>query len=132
MSISDIIETSGTITGMQERGMSCDEQLNMGLVNMGYQTRFDNDNGFVQIVKDSQCWDEIVQGVREGSQFVKKQLQMLEKNGVDLQEQGLISSQDYTQLASAIGGYTDGDLIVSHWQWKKDQVDTNDTAGVCI
>jgi len=65
-------------------GMSCDDQLSMGYMDMGFMTRFDNDNGFVQIVKDSACWDEIVQGVRESSQFVKQQLMTLEKNGVDM------------------------------------------------
>jgi len=84
-------------------GLSCDEQLSMGYMDMGFMTRFDNDNGFVQIVKDSACWDEMVQGVRESSNFVREQLETLEMNGVDMKANGLMSSQEYTQLTQMIG-----------------------------
>ena len=111
---------------------TCEQQLEHKNIEMGFTTKFDNNQGMVYMIGGEQCWQEIIDAINQADGFVSKQLKDWEEKAVDTSEYGLPSYEDYVDMRDSITEYTDGHLIVTSWRWNTSDVTPGNSGGLCI
>ena len=124
--------TAGEIGAPTDNSMlTCQQQLDIGSVDVGYSTPFDGNNGVVYITAGQTCWKELMDGVEALNNFIVEQVKKLEEAGLDVEEWGLKADR-LTTIMEEVKNYTSGDLLVTAWNWDVSGFAPGDSAGVCV
>ena len=94
---------------------ACKEQFNNNLVDFGFTTKFDNEQGMAIIMGGEACWEEIINTIEEADSFIDSNIQMMEDNGMDLQKMGYPTHADYVEMRDKVADYTSGDILMTSW-----------------
>merc|ERR1711934_957619 len=126
----------GNLFYLRIRMASCSEQLDRNAVDVGYETWFDQGQGVIYLVGGEQCWNEVMEGIKQGDEIVSQTLQDMEKQGEDTQnwmkDTGIPSYEDYVGMRDMVTDYTAGHLMVTSWRWRSHEVEPGQSAGLCI
>ena len=49
---------------------ACQEQFNNNLIDIGFTTKFDNEQGMAIIMGGEACWEEIINTIEEADSFL--------------------------------------------------------------
>lgn len=112
--------------------LTCQQQLDINSVDIGYATSFDNKMGRVYIIGGDACWEEIMDVVDTANRFVEDQLATLGENGVKVEDLGIPNYDSFKAIVNEVKNYTDGYLLVAGWSWRTDSVKPGDSVGVCF
>ena len=110
---------------------TCQELLDTDVLSLGYVSRFDNEMGKLLILDGEVCWEEVVDTLQRNDELIQSQIQTAETAGLNLQEQGLPTFEQYVQMRDTVTDYTSGKLLMTQWMWSK-FVPVGESHGVCI
>ena len=110
---------------------TCQALLDTEFVDLGYVSRFDNEQGMMLILDGEVCWEEVVNTLRANDNVIQQQIVTAETAGLNLQEQGLPTFEQYVQMRDGVVDYTSGKLLMTNWMWSK-FVPVGESHGVCI
>ena len=110
----------------------CEEQFNNKLIDVGYTTKFDDEQGMAIIMGGEACWSEIIDKIEEADGFLDETIAMAEENGMDLEKMGYPTHADYVEMRDKVSSYTAGDILMTSWKWDMEAVTPGQSAGLCI
>ena len=110
----------------------CEEQFNNKLIDVGYTTKFDDEQGMAIIMGGEACWSEIIDKIEEADGFLDETIAMAEENGMDLEKMGYPTHADYIEMRDKVSSYTAGDILMTSWKWDMEAVTPGQSAGLCI
>ena len=64
--------------------------------------------------------------------MISQQFETLDSNGIDLQKMGYPTYDNYIEMRETVTEYTGGSLLMTSWNWNKDDITPGHAAGVCI
>lgn len=121
----------GMDASMDTSQLTCQQQLDLESVNIGYATEFDEMRGMVYIIGGEACWEEVLNVIQRANEFADEQVQRLAEQGINIEDMGL-PYDTYKQVVDMVGDYTDGTLLVSGWSWRHSTLEAGDAVGVCF
>ena len=106
--------------------------MDQGALNVGYGTMFDQDQGFAFVFGGEACWDEVVNMVEEADALIQQNYDVMDSAGVNYEEEGIPTKEQYEQMRDTVTTYTDGNMIMTSWKWNAPTVTPGESAGLCI
>ena len=70
--------------------------------------------------------------IEQADAAVVEQLGMMESSGMDMEEMGIPSLEQYEGLRDMVTDYTAGSLLMTSWRWTNGAVTNGHSAGLCI